>query len=149
MLLAKKPSARRTGATAVEMAFVALVFILFLFGIVEYCLIIYSQNIVENAAREGARYAVVRTTDTNLVADTQAYVQTLMCGLDTKYTGYSCNVYQADSSGNDNGKGAINAQFGQYICVDVQLTYTPITPVLLHLSSFTIRSKCAMISEAN
>jgi Flp pilus assembly protein TadG len=149
MLLAKKSSAPRNGATAVEMAVVSSVTILFLFGIVEYCLIIYAQNIVENAAREGARYAVVNTSDPSVVSKTQTYVKSMMCNLDTKYTGYSCNVYQADSSGNNNNGGVSNAQFGQYICVDVQLTYTPITPILLHLSSFTMRSKCAMISEAN
>jgi len=149
MLLAKKPSTSRSGATAVEMAAVSGVFILLLFGILEYCMIIYTQNVLENAAREGCRFAVVNSTAATMVSDTQNCVKNFMGGLDTKMTGYSCQVYQADSSGNNNNNGAANAQFGQYICVDVTLTYTPMTPGLTYLKTFTLHYKCCMISEAN
>jgi Flp pilus assembly protein TadG len=139
---------RRRGATAVELAAVISVFVLLLFGILEYCLIIYTQNVVENAAREGARYAIVNSTDTNLVADTQSVVKNFLGGLDTRMANYSCNVYLADASGNSIGS-ASSATFGQYICVDVKLDYTPITPGLLHLATITIHSKSSMGSESN
>ncbi|MBI1832153.1 MAG: pilus assembly protein [Planctomycetes bacterium] len=148
MMLATKATQRREGATAVELAAVVVVFTMLFFGILEYCLIVFTMNVVENAAREGARYAVVNVSDTTLVSDTQTYVQSLMGGLDTKMTGYSCQLYKADTSGNNTGS-ATGAQFGQYICCDVSITYTPITPGLLYLKAFTIRSKCSMISEAN
>jgi Flp pilus assembly protein TadG len=147
MLITKNTTQRR-GATTVELAVVIVIFSMIMFGILEYCLIVYSQNIVENAAREGARYAVVNVTDTTMVADTQAYVKSLMMGLDTKEAPYSCDVYLADVNGNNIGDGT-TAQFGQYVCVDVSVQYVPVTPGLLFLKTFTIRSKCSMISEAN
>jgi Flp pilus assembly protein TadG len=139
----------RRGATTVETAAVAAVFLLFLFGILEYCRFIYVQQVVNNAAREGARYAIVNTTDSSLITDTQARVQSYMGGLDKTLQNYSCQVYAADSNGNNIGS-PLNVPFGQYICVQIQLTYSPIVPSLLFLNnSMTISSKCCMGSEAN
>jgi Flp pilus assembly protein TadG len=149
MIAAKQSKTRRAATTLVEFAFIAVIFLMMLFGIMEYCYILYTYNIVENAAREGARYAIVNTSNATVISDTQTYVQSLMAGLDTKMTGYSCSVYQADSSGNNNNAGPTNAQFGQFVCVDVSLTYVPMTPGLLYLSSFTIRSRANMGCEAN
>lgn len=148
MILANPSKTERTAATTVELAAVIVVFTMILFGILEYGLIVYTQNVVENAAREGARYGVVNVTDTTMVTDTQAVVKNFMCGLDTKMTGYNCDVYLADANGNNIGT-ATSATFGQYVCVDVQVTYKPMTPGLLFLKNFTIRSKSSMGSEAN
>lgn len=140
---------QRRGTTAVETAAVAVVFLMFLFGILEYCRLIYVQQVVVNAAREGARFAIVNTTDTNLVADTQARVLSYMGGLNKTMQNYSCQVYAADTNGNNIGS-PLNVPFGQYICVQVQLTYSPIVPSLLFLNqTMTISSKCCMGSEAN
>ena len=148
MLRARNPNTKRRGTSLVELAVGAVIFTMMMFGILEYCLIVYSTVVVENAAREGARYAVVNVSDATMVADTQAYVKTLMGGLDTKEAPYACNVYMADTSGTQTGV-ATGAKFGQYICVDVSVTYVPVTPGLLYLKTFTIRSKSSMISEAN
>ena len=152
MLLAAKSNTRRSGATVVELTAVILIFLVLFFGIMEYCFILFTYNIVENAAREGTRYAVVNVTDATMISDTQTYVQSLMCGFDTKMTNYSCNVYLADSAGKNINTKTVNAttaQFGQYVCTDVSVDYVPMTPGLLFLTTFTIRSKCSMISEAN
>jgi Flp pilus assembly protein TadG len=144
-----KRSDQRRGTTAVEMAAVCLIFFLFMFGILEYSLILYTYDVMQNAAREGARYAVVDGADTNLVTDVQAYVKTLMMGRDTANSNYSCSVYLSDSSGNNIGS-ATSATFGQYIGVSISLTYTPITPGLfLPSSAFTLQTKCFMTSEGN
>ena len=148
MLLATNPLARRRGSTVVELAVVILIFLMLLFGILEYCLVIYSYNVVENAAREGARYGVVNVTDTTMVGDTKAVVQNFMGGLDTKLANYSCNVYLADANGNNIGN-ATTAQFGQFVCVEVSVDYVPITPGLIYLNTITLRSKSSMGSEAN
>lgn len=148
MLLATKPLAPRRAATVVELAVVILIFLMLLFGILEYCLVIYSYNVVENAAREGARYGVVNVTDTTMVSDTQTVVKNFMGGLDTKMQNYSCTVYLADANGNNIGN-ATTAQFGQYVCVEVSLDYVPITPGLIYLKTITLRSKSSMGSEAN
>jgi Flp pilus assembly protein TadG len=148
MILGRQPNQKRMGATAVELAAVIIVFCMLIFGMLEYCLIVFTQNVVENAAREGARFAVVNPNDATLVSDTQNYVLSLMDGVNTKDAPYACNVYLADANGNNIG-APTGVQFGQYICCDVSVTYTPVTPVLLFLKTFTIRSKCSMISEAN
>lgn len=145
-LIAKSRS--RCGATAIEFAVVGIVLVLMLFGILEFCVLVYSYNVVENAAREGARYAAVNVTDTTMVADTQNVTRGFMGGMDTKSKGYVCNVYLADTNGNNIGN-ATEAQFGDYICVDVSVDYTPMTPGLGLLKTFSIRSKCCMCSEAN
>ena len=147
-MFAPQRNRQRNGATTVELVAVITIFTMMMFGILEYCLIVYTTNVVENAAREGSRFAVVNTSDTTLITDTQNYVQSLMGGLDKKMSAYSCNVYLADANGNNIG-APTDAQFGQYVCVDVSLNYVPITPGLIFLNQFTIRSKCGMISEAN
>ncbi|MBI2803614.1 MAG: pilus assembly protein [Planctomycetes bacterium] len=139
----------RSGATTVELAAVISVFVLLLFGILEFCLVVYTYNVVQNASREGARYAVVNSVDTTMVSDTQNVVKTFMGGLDTKMKNYKCQVYLADAAGNNIGL-ATDAQFGEYVLVDVQVDYVPLTPGLGFLTkTFTIRSKCGMGSEAN
>ncbi len=142
------PHARR-GTTTVEVAVVVVIFLMFLFGILEYCRLIYVRQVVENAAREGARYAIVNTYVSSVVTDTQAVVKGKMGGLDKTLQNYSCQLYAADASGNNIGSPQ-NVPFGQYVCCDVSLTYSPIVPSLLFMNkTLTIRSKCCMGSEAN
>lgn len=50
---------RRYGATVVEMAIVAPVALVFLIGIVDIGVAVWSYNVAAEAAREGTRYAVV------------------------------------------------------------------------------------------
>ena len=50
---------RRRGMTVVESALVLGVFMMLLFGLFEYCRFLMVLHITNNAARDGARYAVV------------------------------------------------------------------------------------------
>jgi Flp pilus assembly protein TadG len=139
----------RRGAAMVETAAVAAIFLLFLFGVLEYCRLLYVQQVVSNAAREGARYAIVNASDSNLVAESQAKVLAYLGGLDKTLQNYSCQVYLSDVSGNNIGS-AVDATFGQYICVEVSLKYSPIVPSFLFMNqNLTLSSKCWMGSEAN
>lgn len=54
---------REHGTTAVEFAFVAIAFLLILFGIMEFGRILYVWNTVQEVTRRAAREAVVRTAD--------------------------------------------------------------------------------------
>jgi len=66
MLMRRKSGQRRrSGATVVEVQVVLVVFLLFLFGLFEYCRFIFFLNISTNAARDGARYAVVNVDKGN------------------------------------------------------------------------------------
>jgi Flp pilus assembly protein TadG len=61
----KRNQCRNRGAAAVEFALVAPVFIMFLFGTVELGRLALARNVLANASREAARYAVIEgaTTD--------------------------------------------------------------------------------------
>jgi len=48
------------GASAVEFAIVLPLLMLLLFGMIEFGLIIYNKQVITNASREGARYAIVQ-----------------------------------------------------------------------------------------
>lgn len=139
----------RSGATLVEMAFVVLIFLMFLFGVLEYCRFLFTRQLVTNAAREGARYAVVNTNETTVEATTKAKVQTMMSGMDKNMKNYSCLVYKADASGNYSGP-AQDAGFGEYIAVEVSCDFEPILPSFLYMNkTLKVRSKSVMYSEAN
>jgi Flp pilus assembly protein TadG len=60
----------RGGAAVVEFAIVAPVFFLLVFGMIEYGRMVMVQQILTNASREGARYAVIlESNDTTAVQD--------------------------------------------------------------------------------
>jgi Flp pilus assembly protein TadG len=119
------------------------------FGIMEYGRFVFVRQVVVNAAREGARYAVVNVTQTNMVTDTLALVKQRMAGVDKQASSYTCQVYLADQNGNNIGSAA-NAQFGQYVAVQIDFDYRPILPSFLFLGqTIRISSKALMYSEAN
>lgn len=91
---------RRPAAAVVEMAAVVSVFLLFLFGILEYCRFIFINQLTANASREGARYAVVNTQLKTLDADVEARVKQLMGGMDGKVRNFTVQIYHGDDKGN-------------------------------------------------
>jgi Flp pilus assembly protein TadG len=72
----------RRGAAVVEFAIVAPVFFLLVFGMIEYGRMVMVQQILTNASREGARFAVVQSADnTTAVQDTVIdYLQSASIG---------------------------------------------------------------------
>ena len=140
---------RRSAAALVETAAVVTVFLMVLFGVFEYCRLLFVRQMVENAAREGARYAIVNTNDSNLVTDTQAQVNARMGGHTSAVLNWNVQVYYADSNGNNLGAPQ-NAPFGSYIAVQIDCDYNPIVPSLLWMNQTVhIRTKSFMCSEAN
>ncbi|MDA1054046.1 MAG: TadE/TadG family type IV pilus assembly protein [Planctomycetota bacterium] len=66
---------KQRGAAAVEFAVVAPIFVLLLFGMVEYGRMVMVQQMLTNATREGARRAVLDgTTVTNVKTTVQDYL---------------------------------------------------------------------------
>ena len=90
----------RPAAALVETAAILVVFLMVLFGVFEYCRLVFVQQLIENAAREGARFAIVNTNDTNLVADTQAAVNARMGGMTNALLNWNIQVFHADANGN-------------------------------------------------
>jgi Flp pilus assembly protein TadG len=133
----------------VEITAVIIIFLLLLFGTMEYCRIVFVRQLLENATREGCRFAAVNTNDTNLVADTQAVVTKFMGGMNKQVQNFNVQVYMADSSGNNIGPPT-SAQFGQYIAVEIDCDYNPILPSFLFLGkTLHLVQKAVMYSEAN
>lgn len=147
-------SKARSGATVVESVFVILIALTFMFAIFEYGRFVMTKQILENAAREGARYAVVHTNDAT-VADIQNQVDLKLSAGRNQLVGYnkttSIQVFAANASGNPvTGVNWNDGDFGTSIGVSITGTYKPSLPNLLHWnSSFTLTAKSIMASEAN
>jgi Flp pilus assembly protein TadG len=142
---------RRSGSAMVEFAVVAIVLFMLLIGIYEYGRYFMTIEIMENAAREGARYAVVHTYDDTVEDDTIEVVRDYLAGVDQGAFGTQAtvSVFAADSLGNSTGS-PLNAQFGTFIGVRVEGNYQTILPELLFLpSSIAMRVQIVMNSEAN
>jgi len=59
------PNPRQSGATTVEFAMVLIVFLTFLLGITDFSRMLFTWNAASEAARAGARYAVVCDSTAN------------------------------------------------------------------------------------
>lgn len=57
---AVKHASNDEGATLVEMALSSVVLLMLLFGAIEFSFMMYTYHYISDAAREGARYAIVR-----------------------------------------------------------------------------------------
>src|SRR4051812_47493688 len=145
---------RRPGTSAVEFAFIAPVFFLILLGIFEYARLLFTWQMLHNAAREGARYAVV-TVPTETTAGVQTYVNSYLAGQGaSQFVNFNkttnITVYKAEADGSNAGKVWTDAGWGDFIGVSVSGTYQPIVPGFLRLTgSFTISGTCVMTAETD
>ncbi len=177
MIIRKPDQKDRRGAAVVEMAFACLLLFLFLFGIFEYCRLLFMLHVTHNAARDTARFAVVHTNGgtmpndpaaiskddlINLVKTGQIGSQvfgTGLCGMDGNIESLNVEVFLVDPAGLAQNPPVIqelagsqwdDAAFGQKIAVRVTGNYRPISPGLLFMSS-TIPFQVTVMatSEAN
>lgn len=143
----------RRGTTLVEAALVLSTCMLFCFGIYEYGRFLMLKNLLTNAAREGARLAVVNTDDysTSQIRDA---IDAVLAGQGNQLQGYnkstSITVFRADSLGNQIGTDWNNAKFGESVGVKITGNYQPILASFLGAqASFPISVTAIMNSEAN
>jgi Flp pilus assembly protein TadG len=129
---------RRHGATRgqslVEFALVLPLFLLLVMGIADLGLAVFSYNSITNAAREGARLAIVNQDTAKITA--RATSQSAIARTPTVTVGF----YQANADGTPNmspGKTCpVNPAISNYIgsgCLAVvtfQGSYQPITPII-------------------
>lgn len=57
----------QTGQSIIEFAIIAMLFFLVFFGIMEFGFLMYNQQIVTNAAREGARFGILARLPENKI----------------------------------------------------------------------------------
>lgn len=147
----RKPRSRR-GAHIVEAALILPVLMLLLLGIIEYCRLVLVLQLAENAAREGARYAVARTGDGTTKADIENYVRARMAGQAVALAGLTIDVMNVNPATGTEVAGSSwdEAPFGGAIMVRVRGNYSAMIPGLTFLTAaLPVRATAMMTSEAN
>lgn len=155
MLTGHSRTSRRRGATAVEMAMVLLPLLMMLFGIFEYGRLLMDWNLLDNAAREGCRYALANNQDSNITTDVQTIVMNYMAGRNTSFSGSTLTVTVSGThtsngqSTSYTGSGVNNLAPGDMITVTVTGNYQllKIIPLVSLPSSFSLTSSVTMICE--
>lgn len=150
-----KPDARRRrGTTLVETAIVLSIAFLFIFGIFEYGRFVMTRQVMENAAREGARWAVAHTYD-GTTAMVKSQVDQRLSAARNQLADYDLNtsieVYAADVNGDPIPNRQWNdAPFANAIAVRITGNYQPVLPSFLFMnSSIQLQTRSVMMSEAN
>ena len=141
-----KFSGEKRGAVAVETALVMMMFTSMVFGIFEYCRLLMDLNLLNNAAREGCRYAQVNNTATTISTDTQTVVTNYMGAQAASFTGLTVTV-----SGTHSGVATTvnNLTAGDTITVTVTGTFKfmNIVPLIKMPTALTLTSAVAMGCE--
>jgi Flp pilus assembly protein TadG len=75
-------SGSQKGAAMVEFALIMMLLLTLTFGLIEFGFVMYNQQVITNAAREGARYGIVMTDPLNANDDRD---QGLIQGVVTTY----------------------------------------------------------------
>lgn len=127
--------AQRCGAAVVEFAIVVPVFFLLVFGIVEFGRMVMVQQIITNAAREGARTAALASSTTTQV---QQAVETYLAGV--SISGASVVVAPDPPS---------SATYGSLVTVRVSIPFTRVSwlPTPFFLGAATLQANCVMRTE--
>lgn len=145
---------RRRGAVTVEAALVLPICLMFLFAIFEYGRYVMFVQILTNAAREAARYAVAHvdpvviggTTYGDALTDVEAVLTKSLAGQQLK--NQTVQVFRADSVGNNLGDWS-TVQPGEHICVRISGEYSVIMRTLLFMpSSMNVQVRAVVRSEA-
>jgi Flp pilus assembly protein TadG len=149
----------RRGATVVEITLVLVVCFMLLFGVLEYSRYLYALQIADNAAREGARFAVVSASSADLATNTQN-VQNLVAskvgGLNGTLLGYQCNVSARVMYAHDGLTAGTTltdwttAGPNDSITVSITGNFVPVTPTLLFFgNTLPVQASSTMYSEGN
>ena len=146
MVVRKIGEKRTRGAVAVETAFVMILFTSVIFGIFEFCRFFMDWNILNNAAREGCRYAVVNNTNTTISTDVATTVNTFMGAEVSSFSNLTVTV-----SGSHNGTStAVNSlSAGDMVTVTVSGTYKfmNVIPIYKMPTTLTITTAVTMGCE--
>jgi Flp pilus assembly protein TadG len=150
--------ALRRGATVVETAIVLSVALTMTLAIYEYCRYFMLSELVNNAAREGARLAVV-STNTQNTATIQNTVFQYLANQNLKntsgktFSASDVQVYQvnpATGAKTSPDSNWYDAAFGSSIMVQVNARFTPMLPNLGFLpTTVNLTGTAVMSSEAN
>ncbi|MFO0891494.1 MAG: TadE/TadG family type IV pilus assembly protein [Isosphaeraceae bacterium] len=141
----------RRGAAVVETALVLSLLLVCLLAVFEYGRILMIRQLMQNAAREGARLAVVGTATTPDVTTEQinALMTSLMSGQALEEI--AIEIYQADPATGARLGGWDQTPYGGAIVVKLSGTYRPMAPTTLGIipNPMPMTVVSMMRSEAN
>jgi len=125
----------------VEFALILPVFLLLVFGVLDFGRAVYADSTISNAAREGARFGMIAPSPTSAV---QAKVQQYASTLAIPAANVSVSCVTADGT-ND----CANAEPGDQITVAVTYAYVP---VVVNIGTFvepslTLASHATMVVQ--
>jgi Flp pilus assembly protein TadG len=145
MIMRTHGRTRRRGATAVETALVMVPVIMLLMGVFEYGRLLMDRNVLNNAAREGCRFALVNNTSSTINSDVQGVVTAFLGQEIASFSGLSVAV-----SGTHLGAStSVNSLVpGDYITVTVSGTYKFMNVIpLVPMPALTMSSAVTMVCE--
>lgn len=177
MMIQRNRTRRRRGAAAVEMGVVSILLFMMLFGIFEYCRLLYVLHVSNNAARDTVRFAVVHTSggtaagepltiskDDLIAAVYSGQIGSItvgsgLAGMEKNLDNCTVDVFTVDPAGLSQNPPVIqplansdwtNASFNQRIAVRISGNYRPVLPTLLFMNSTVpIQVTVLSSSEAN
>jgi Flp pilus assembly protein TadG len=149
MIRTRVQGKRRRGATAVETALVILPLLMMLFGIFEYGRLLMDWNLLDNAAREGCRYALANNTSSTINTDVQTVVNNYMAGRNTSFSSFTVTVSGTHSGTTYTGNAVNNLAPGDLITVSVSGNYNflNIIPLVSMPNVFSLSSSISMFCE--
>lgn len=122
--------ARPRGQALVEFALIIPVFLLIVVGLFDLGRAVFAYNTLTNAAREGARIAIVNQYKPSIVS--HAKTATAVVELDDPSVGI--NFYQANIDGTPDTSRPCNlVAVGCLAVVTFEATYFPITPIISNI----------------
>ena len=137
----------RHGAVLVEAALVLPICFALILGLFEFGRFVMIRHLIDNAAREGARTAVV-STNTLTTQDIRNCVTNRMAGQTLQ--GMTIQVYKADPTTGANIGEWTDAGLGECIAVEISGNFIPIVPTIsLVPCPLPLTAKAVMYSEAN
>jgi Flp pilus assembly protein TadG len=138
---------RSPGQSLVEFALVIPLFLLLFMAIVDFGSAVFTYNSLTNAAREGARLAIVNQDTTSVVQRAEHQVAIA----EINAPNVTVNFYQQAADGTpDTSSTCSPAAVGCLAVVSFEATYHPLTPIignLLFKSGVTFTAKSVLTVE--
>jgi Flp pilus assembly protein TadG len=146
MVIRRLYAGRRWGGTLIETGVIIGLVAMLVFGVFEYSRLLMDWNLLNNASREGCRFALANNTDPTISSDVQTIVTNYMAGETKNFSNFTVTV-----SGTHLGVStAVNSlEPGDPITVTVSGTYNfmNIIPFIQMPTSFVITSGVTMVCE--
>jgi len=146
MVIRRLRGGRRWGAVLVETSVIIGLVAMLVFGVFEYARFLMDWNLLNNAAREGCRYALANNTSTTITTSVTSIVNAYMAGETKDFSNWTVTV-----TGTHQGVSTPvnNLVPGDPITVTVSGTYKfmNIVPFIQMPSSLVITSGVTMLCE--